>query len=233
MDSKQNADEVITRLKSVVNVKSDRELAGYFGMGSTTITSKRQRGSVPYEECVQLALERGISLDWLILGKGAAPEGISSPAGDEGLRTLVPSGQPDGPGYTSVPMYDIEAAAGPGRLFEAENIEATVYFETDQLTHEGLDPAQVVGAKVRGDSMGETLRDGDKVLIDRSQRKPDGVFLLRMGQELRIKRVQRVAGGALMLISDNPHYEREMIRPEEMGDVELIGRCQIRIGRIA
>ncbi|WP_227369853.1 S24 family peptidase [Halomonas sp. M20] len=233
MNSKQNADEVITRLKLIANVRSDKELAGYFGMGSTTITSKRQRGSVPFEECVQLALEHDISLDWLILGKGDAPEGISAPASDSTLRTLVPSGRPDGPGYTSVPMYDIEAAAGPGRLFDAENIESTVYLETEQLTHEGLDPAQVVGAKVRGDSMGETLRDGDKVLIDRSQRKPDGVFLLRIGEELRIKRLQRVAGGALMLISDNPHYEREMIRPEDMSDVEIIGRCQIRIGRIA
>ncbi|MCG7599715.1 S24 family peptidase [Halomonas sp. McH1-25] len=95
----------------------------------------------------------------------------------------------------TMPIYDIEAAAGSGRLSDAENIESTLYFETAQLEAEGLEPAQIVGPKVRGDSMEETPRDGDLVLVDRSQRTPDGVFLLRMGDELRIKHVQRVAMG--------------------------------------
>ncbi|WP_269078960.1 S24 family peptidase [Litchfieldella anticariensis] len=90
----------------------------------------------------------------------------------------------------------------------------------------------MVGAKVRGDSIGETLRDGDLDLVDRSHRTTDGVFLLRMGEELRIKRVQRVAGGALILISDNEHYQPELIKPEDMRDVEILGRCEVRLGKI-
>lgn len=60
-------------------------------------------------------------------------------------------------GYSPVPMYDIEAAAGAGRLIEHKNIESTLYFQTQALSAEGLDPAHLVGAKVRGDSMGSTL----------------------------------------------------------------------------
>jgi len=33
---------------------------------------------------------------------------------------------------------------------------------------------------------------------------------------------------ALYLISDNDHYQPEMIKPQDMHDVEIVGRCQIR-----
>ncbi|SFU79770.1 XRE family transcriptional regulator [Halomonas korlensis] len=142
-----------------------------------------------------------------------------------------------GPGDSPcpVPMYDIEAAAGAGRSFEGEPIETTLYFPSDQLAAQGLDPAQVVGIKVRGDSMDGTLADGDWVLVDRSRRevRTDGVFLLLMHGERRIKRVQRVAGGAWLLISDNPRYDKEMIKPQDMRDVEILGRCEIKISRIS
>ncbi|WP_442489365.1 XRE family transcriptional regulator [Halomonas litopenaei] len=134
-----------------------------------------------------------------------------------------------------VAMYDIEAAAGDGRSLEREEVESTMYFPTEQLAAQGLDPAQVVGVKVRGDSMDGTLADGDWVLVDRSSRDPhpEGVFLLLVHGERRIKRVQRVAGGAWLLISDNPRYEKELIKPQDMKDVEILGRCEIRIGRVS
>lgn len=139
-----------------------------------------------------------------------------------------------GENLAAVPMYDIEAAAGDGRSLEAEEVETTIYFPGEQLAAQGLDPAHVVGVKVRGDSMDGTLADGDWVLVDRSQRepKPEGVFLLLVHGERRIKRVQRVAGGAWLLISDNDHYQPELIKPEDMKDVAILGRCEIRIGRI-
>jgi hypothetical protein len=40
------------------------------------------------------------------------------------------------------------------------------------------------------------------------------------------------AGGAWLLISDNAHYQPEMIKPEDMRDVEILGRCEVRIGRV-
>ncbi|OAZ99733.1 S24 family peptidase [Halomonas sp. G11] len=131
-------------------------------------------------------------------------------------------------------MYDIEAAAGAGRSFEGEPVQTILHFPSSELAEQGLDPAQVVGVKVRGDSMLGTLDDGDWVLVDRSNRDPkqEGVFLLLVSGERRIKRVQRLAGGALYLISDNDHYQPEMIKPQDMHDVEILGRCEIRIGRV-
>lgn len=187
----------------------------------------------PKSDYLAAIASAGVDIAYVVTGIRSGSSSFSSGhTGTEGIQS-VPSHSKPQPGYSSIPMYDIEAAAGTGRMFDAETIESTLYFETAQLEAEGLNPLQVVGAKVRGDSMGETLRDGDQVLVDRSHRTPDGVFLLRMGDELRIKRVQRVAGGALMLISDNTHYPPELVKPEDLRDVEILGRCEIRIGRIS
>lgn len=158
-----------------------------------------------------------------------------------GIRTGTPDAQSlglpvtePGPDLVPVMMYDIEAAAGAGRSFEGEPVQTTLHFPSSELADKGLDPAQVVGIKVRGDSMDGTLADGDWVLVDRSNRDPkqEGVFLLLVSGERRIKRVQRLAGGALYLISDNELYQPEMIKPQDMHDVEILGRCEIRIGRV-
>lgn len=58
---------------------------------------------------------------------------------------------------------------------------------------------------------------------------PEGVHMLLVYVERRNK---RVAGGARLLISDNPRYEKELIKPEDMKDVEILGRCEIRVGRV-
>lgn len=230
MDSRKLAGEVIDRIKAVLNLRSDREMARHFGYGTTSITSKRQRGSVPYEECVHLAETQNIDLNWLVLGKGDSPLEGRTPA--LGLITLNGAQLPPGKDYAGIDLYDIDAAAGSGRALEHEKVESTVYFERTLLEERGLCVDTLIGARVSGDSMNDTLKDGDRVLVDRAQVKPDGVFLFRMDDELRIKRLQRAAGGALRILSDNPRYSPELVRPEDMSKVEIIGRCEVVIGRI-
>ncbi|WP_168011919.1 hypothetical protein [Halomonas salinarum] len=59
------------------------------------------------------------------------------------------------------------------------------------------------------------------------------MFLLLISGERRINRVQRVAGVAWLLISDNPRDEKELIKPQDMMDVLVLGWCEIRIGRVS
>ncbi|WP_235048508.1 S24 family peptidase [Halomonas sp. PBN3] len=147
----------------------------------------------------------------------------------------LPAAAGPGPGMAAVALYDVEGAAGDGRSLEGERVEGELYFPEAQLAALGVSPGQVAGVKVRGDSMEGTLDDGDWVLVDLANRDPrrSGVFLLWQSGERRIKRVQRLPGGALQLISDNTHYPPEMIRPEDMRDVEILGRCEVRIGRVS
>lgn len=63
------------------------------------------------------------------------------------------------------------------------------------------------------------------------QRPKTGRRVLTAG-ERRIKRLQRLVGDALYLISDNDHYQPEMIKPQDMPDGAILGRCEIRSGRV-
>ncbi|WP_417329550.1 XRE family transcriptional regulator [Halomonas cupida] len=211
---------------------SQTALAAIGGVGKTTQINYEKGLRNPDSAYLTAVSEDGIDLMYVLTGTRSVDQGEGSSAND--LLNGSQNGTFD-EGMIRVPLYDIEAAAGAGRSLEVEEVEATLYFPVEQLSEQGLDPANVVGVKVRGDSMDGTLADGDWVLVDRSQRepKPDGVFLLLVHGERRIKRVQRVAGGAWLLISDNEHYQTEMIKPEDKKDVQILGRCEIRIGRIS
>lgn len=230
MDSKQLAGEVIDRIKAVMHFRSDREMARHFGYGTTSITSKRQRGSIPYEECVILAQTKGIDLNWLVLGQGVSP--LERASSSLHVPTLNAACLPPGKDYAAIDLYDIDAAAGAGCALDHEQIESTVYFERMLLEERGLNADTLLGARISGDSMADTLKDGDRVLVDLTQTKPDGVFLFRMNDELRIKRLQRAAGGALRIISDNTRYASELVPPDALDSIHIIGRCEVVIGRI-
>lgn len=232
MDSKKHADEVITRIKAVVGAKSDRDLARHFGMGDTTITSKRQRGSVPYDEATQIALERGISLDWLILGKGEPPMAPVQAALEQVAEVPPVFSHLPQSEVAEIPLYDIEAAAGHGRVFDQEKIIGYIPYRADELVREGLVASQLVALRVKGDSMVPTLDDGDLVVVNRANRQPDGVFVVRVGEDLRIKRVQKMMAGCLRLSSDNDHYAPEVISPDQVEGFEIIGSVYSRSGRV-
>ncbi|MDL5600507.1 helix-turn-helix transcriptional regulator [Bacillus subtilis] len=59
------------RLHEVFGVKNDNQLGDALQVNRSTLGNWRSRDSVPYTICVDLALERGVSLDWLLTGEGA------------------------------------------------------------------------------------------------------------------------------------------------------------------
>lgn len=207
-------------MKSVLGVEMDKDVAGHFGIKQASVHNWRKRGTIPYDQCVQLRLEKGVSLDWLLLGlgEGEIDEDYASGVGDQN--------------YTEIPVYDVEASAGNGSFFDHEQIVSHLKFRNDWLAREGLHAKDLAAIRVAGDSMDGTLSDGDTVLIDCSRKKPDGVFAIRMGDALRIKRLQKMADGSLRVSSDNPIYQPEVIHPENMGQVEVIGQCCWRAGRV-
>lgn len=68
--NKKAVDAVLLRLMSLFNVDSDSGLAKALDVNRQTLASWRKRNSVPYSICITLAEEKGISLDWLLTGKG-------------------------------------------------------------------------------------------------------------------------------------------------------------------
>ncbi|WP_414502636.1 XRE family transcriptional regulator [Zymobacter sp. IVIA_5232.4 C2] len=133
----------------------------------------------------------------------------------------------------SIPVFDLEAAAGHGTPLDAENVIYTFPLPSEFLDENGLNVSQCIMLTIRGDSMEPTLFDGDVVLVDKSINKPDGVFLISSDGELRVKRVQRVAGGAYILISDNTRYREELIPPTALNTISLLGKCVLKISSVS
>lgn len=172
------------------------ELAKRAGVSSSAL-SRCMKGSEPsLSTAVAVCSATGASLDWLATGESfrGPPDDIQSPR---------------------IPFYNVEASAGAG-LIPIEN----------QDTHEtvALPPGIVVGIhgqnaarnwcaiQAKGDSMEPTIRNGALLIIDRSdQQVREGIYVVRRGDVLLVKRTQPRENQILRLQSDNRQYESEDI----------------------
>lgn len=90
----------------------------------------------------------------------------------------------------------------------------------------GINHVDVALVELRDNSMAATLQDGDLVLTDLRQNRLDGgaVFVIRSGQALVVKRLQRNLSGQVLIKSDNPAYETETLDAEQLARLEIVGR---------
>lgn len=78
--NKKDVNAVLLRLMSLFNVDNDSGLARALNVNRQTLASWRKRDSVPYSICIKITEERGISLDWLLTGKGENEVSKAEPA---------------------------------------------------------------------------------------------------------------------------------------------------------
>ncbi len=144
------------------------------------------------------------------------------------------AGKMQRPDWVDVPRLSLGASAGPGAFAglgagEEQPIGA-FRFSTHWIRQQGLDPAQLTAIAVTGDSMEPTLRDGDEILVDRSARAlRDGVYVVRVGDALLVKRLDPGQPARIVLISDNQVYRPFALAPDEL---EVIGRVVWKSGRL-
>ncbi|MGJ8514663.1 hypothetical protein R84981_001140 [Carnimonas sp. R-84981] len=217
-------DAIMQRMRGVVGVDSDYQLAKFLGISTSALSNWRKRGSIPIDQCMSLCVTYGVSLDWLIFGKD-----------ETALSGSFTNGLPQSISGSSIPLYDVEGAAGAGRALDHESVIGSFQLDNDTIEQLGINDVHLAGVRVRGDSMEPTLTDNDWVIVDLDQQSyaQGGVFLIWVSGELRIKRLQRLAGGAALLISDNKLYDREMIKFDKMQEFSVLGRVVLRLGEIS
>lgn len=208
----------VERAKLAFGVDSDAALSRALGVSTSVIVGYHKRDTVPLEQCIKIAQKTGVDLNWLIMGKGTAPDGTVTTNADD---------------YLKIPVYDIDAAAGHGCHNEFEVIIDEIWLSPEWVHSQGLYAKNLYCVRVRGDSMATTLMPGDKVLINTAKVQGDGVFLLRIGGALRLKRLQWMVDGRIRLISDNPAYEPESINPSDMGEAfQILGHAHSKFGNL-
>src|ERR1700733_8894868 len=100
-DKKVLIQGMVDRMKAVLCVKKDVELASAIGVSKSQLAVWKIRDRLPLNECVAIAQEHGVSLDWLVLGRGQSNiEGAD----------IRPSSECPGDGgalYVDVPAFDL------------------------------------------------------------------------------------------------------------------------------
>lgn len=191
-----------------------------------------------------------VSPHWLATGQGPM-EGITqvhssvirvlpSAVTALGIGTPIitwdkPEDLPEGE-FVIVPRFDVHVSAGNGRVVcEEQNHEQGQAYRTDSIRNMRLSAKNLMTVYAKGESMEPSIYAGDALLVDRSQTAVQDrlVYVLRYGDEVRVKRLFRRPDGGLRIVSDNAAaFPEEVVPANEMQHIEIIGRVVERSGRM-
>lgn len=166
-----------------------------------------------------------------------AEQSLGGPAPPEAPVAAAVAGAHPKPGpadRVEVPRMALEASAGPGRLADDELAEDRVLFPPALLRGLGAGrPAALSLVRVHGDSMLPTLKDGDDILVDSddaADRLREGVYVLRLGEGVMVKRIAVAPDGRLSVLSDNPAGPRWT--GVDRAELNVVGRVLWAGGRV-
>lgn len=174
------------------NKKHFAEITGKSASHIYKICRGMSRPSMAYLQ--ELYGEYKVDLTWLLTGEHS-----------EGAQV---TGTPRNGDLVFAPMFDVQASAGMGSDVVAEDVEDYFAFNKSFLSRQlNVSGEELVFVTISGDSMLPTLHDGDRVLVDMSQKlvNHEGLYLLQSESGLMAKRLSDKAG-ELLVVSDNPEY---------------------------
>ncbi len=134
----------------------------------------------------------------------------------------------------SIDVLDVSACCGNGWENFTENVIGK-YMMTMPALREltSSAPENIKIIKAIGDSMMPTIYPGDVVWVDISFKEPtsDGLYLLAVGKELMIKRIQiNPFDNSATIKADNPQYEA--FKKENYQDIDVIGKIIYHVRKV-
>ena len=122
------------------------------------------------------------------------------------------------------------ASAGPGSIVWDVETEA-MWFRASFFQYLGIPPERCFCTRIKGDSMFPTIIDRGTVLWQATAEfTNEGIYLFRQDNELKVKRLQKIAPGVFRVISDNPNkvlypaFDLDLTEADEHY-FEIYGRC--------
>jgi phage repressor protein C with HTH and peptisase S24 domain len=194
---------------------SQDQLAELSGLRQPDI-SKIERGEI-LKTTGLLALARALqcSPNWLDTGDG-----------ESGLMTT--EGKLQRPDELVIPQFETGGSMGSGLILRDQpglirgwNVNQE-WVSKNIKNHTGTANLCIVTGF--GDSMKGMFNSGDPLVVDRGVNSVeyDAVYFFRVADEGFIKRLQRIPGEGLRVLSENTKYESWTIKPEM--DFEVFGR---------
>lgn len=187
-----------------------KQLASAVGTSRQNIESLESHGNRVPKYLGALAAAMGQPVDVLLARAGLAP------------RTLtLPSAHPTAdPTHVTIAQFDTGGAMGTGLMLRdqpgviREWKVTRDWVEKNVPYYTSLENLSIVTGF--GDSMLGLFSPGDPLLVDRGITKADvdGVYFFRVGDEGFIKRLQRIPGEGVVVISENSKYRDWTIKPD-------------------
>lgn len=226
------ADIISTRLKALrTELKLSQKAFGTkIGIAQTSYANyEGGKSSVPSNVLEQIAKSTGVNLNWLITGAESmfTSQASDSAAGNCGSASDSEKAAAIYDRFDKctqlIPMTDLSVSAGTGVDWgsgeytgELMPIPKDIY-----IRYRSYDLA---GARVKGDSMEPTLKDGEPVVYARGAIEGDGIYVISILDELFVKRLSRnILDQTVTIISDNTLYPPIVYSMDREG-LEILGK---------
>jgi phage repressor protein C with HTH and peptisase S24 domain len=176
------------------------------------------------ERLVALARAAGVGVAWLAEGEG--PEPAFEPIRNRRSTGPDASAEIDWSQFLLLPHRAEAAAAGSITPPSPSGTEWLALRHDWIRSVCGIEPNELALEIATGESMTPTIRDGNTLLIDTTDRtfRNFGIYVLEINGQRLVKRVQRKHDGSLVLISDNTAYQPDTVDSAAANDVAVIGR---------
>lgn len=129
--------------------------------------------------------------------------------------------------YCKIPLFNIKASSGHVTFVNDEKIGADLMFRKDWLQRElKSSPDNLFILSAETDSMEPTINHDALLIVDKSIDRiiSEGIYVLRRGDTMLIKRIRKLSEDTIELISDNPAYGKEIIKQSNQPEVTILGK---------
>ena len=214
------------------------KVSDLIGMSHMGLSKVFRNGSIPKAETLLSIHEKsGCDLKWLMTGEGQPfPKMAGNDSGGfpvplpQGGQVFDTLGNPvDIEEFVLIPRYNVQASAGNGLTVEDEKPIFSMAFRKYWIdNHLNANPKDLAVISVKGDSMEGVLNERDNILINCAQNKPgNGLYVVRIGNDLIVKRIQSMPGGKLLITSANEAYAPfEIDTNKDYDDIAIVGKVE-------
>ena len=136
-------------------------------------------------------------------------------------------GGTDNATYCKIPLFNIKASSGHESFVNDERIGADLMFRKDWLHRElKSNPDNLFILSAETDSMEPTINHDALLIVDKSIDRiiTEGIYILKRGDTILIKRIRKLSEDTIELISDNPAYGKETIKLSNQPEVAILGK---------
>ena len=220
---------IVDRIQLALNKADIKWSAAAIKIGlSAQAASNWKKGKIGRDTIEKLAELLKVDAGWLLTGNSA--DNIQQTDGTPVVAWESPDDL-DPNTYVIIPHVDVKFSAGNGHLaaYEPSHKDVGSAQLLSWVHKKKVSPKNLITVDIDGDSMEPNIKSGSVVMLDKSvntleQVQSGKVYAIRYGNELKIKRLSRRFDGALIIDSDNPQYQREIVEPEQLEHISIIGK---------